>query len=154
MFGRLIGIGAVLLALNVTTATSASAQECGSTCVPCGFVGREGINMAWPIFGMRCENFVLGCTICGMTRVNSGASAETLLETVRVGNREAVERALTGNRDRLRVNVARGLVVLYGTKCDSNAVGAVIFVSPERARFIASKGVRPLADPTRQFAAR
>jgi hypothetical protein len=151
MLRTVLGLTALLLLGGVTTPTRLAAQDCGANCNSCGALGSEGVNFTdkggWD---MDCSNFSLHCDIClpEPQRANSGDTTEELLLLLRTGDAAAVRTAIALNEDRLRMSPGRNLVVLFGTKCDDAAVGAVAYVTAARAALLRGYGVSDWIAPT------
>ena len=112
--------------------------------VTCMIFGKEGIN--YNILGlanMTCM-FQSSCAECRVSRAGSDADAEALLTLIKTGAENDVRKAIQTNRDRLRIVPSRGLVAVRGTKCDPNALVAVIYVGRDRADLLKRTGIAQL----------
>jgi hypothetical protein len=143
-------VSAVALML-APRASRAQAPDCGRYCQDCGFLGSEGYSYsATGAHSMTCYNFLSWCKICGDSRTNDGASAEDVLARLKSGTDAVASQAASVYRGQLLVSATRNLVAIRGTKCDPNALVALVFVSPERARLIKQLGAIDLASGLRQ----
>lgn len=138
----------VLLFGSLATPQQLTAQggDCATNCSSCGFGGwgKEGVNYrAGGPWKMSCGSFQSHCDVCSVqpTRANNGLASEDLLLLIRTGDELAVRKAVALNKDRLRVSADRNVVVLYGTKCDRDAIGAIAYLSSTRAALLRRSGV-------------
>lgn len=145
MFRRLACCIGIVLA-SMALPQNAAAQDCGTGCQSCGFIGKEGTNYSAEdgLWNMSCANFSLSCGMCAVGRANNGADAEEILRVIARGSERELRRVIETHRNRLSVSTSRSLVVLRGTSCDVDAVGAVVFLSSERTALLRRLSATPM----------
>lgn len=149
MHKRYLALVALAAAVFARPVLADPPPDCGQSCSDCGFFGAEGVGFKvggkWK---MRCTNLVGYCDPCSgnHTRANFGRENEALLLLLRSGDEASVRTALAANAHRLRVSTTRNFVVIYGTKCDDDAIDAVAYVSAARAQFLQHAGLRSFTE--------
>jgi hypothetical protein len=146
---KLFGAAVTLLVVSAIGTSRLEGQDCGSTCSHCGFLGYEGRDwQAGGAYNMTCFDLIPYCVACPHQNSVGKRDAETatISALIESGSVSRLRELVAAERHRILVSPTRNLAVIRGSPCRPDALGTVVFLSPDRARALGGLGLTDLDD--------
>lgn len=141
-----LGMTGVMLSLSVDRTAAQDGGDCGENCLTCGDDKWEGITHSEEnaVYNMTCIlNVDLGgCHECETETSSTTVRAVSIAKAAEAITQSEVGALVAAYGDRLLLNVDKNALVVMGTDCDADRVGAYVYLSPGKVQAIAEAGVR------------